>query len=346
MSALAGTGGLAGTTDATLGATPFLRPALKYKDRLYKGKEGQQHMDVIPQHLYPEFQDMAMKGEDISHYNFGFVNDKGQFLNREAALEYGINTGLIDPQAGKFGALTSTLMADSSKPGTAIEALAKSGQDAFHGTATPGFNKFNTPDAGQYMPDRGLGVHVSKDPEIANTFVKDNGAVYPVKIPPDEKFYNVKQDLLPYIEDKNTPKHGHNVISDQNAIESEIYRVAYKKDPAMFARFLEARWNMSKADAEAAAKNVLSGKPQRFHGRPVEGLDDYIKHDGVVKSWNEADRAKATEIFKKDLQDKGYAGVKYINTSPMETANAKDHTSYVIFKPNEHILSKYTNTLM
>lgn len=121
ISALAGTGGLAGTTDATLGATPFLRPALKYKEKLYKGKDGQQHMDVIPDALYPEFQRMAMSGEDISHYNFGFYNDKGQFLSREKALQYGIDTGLIDPQAGKFGALTSTLLADSSKPGVAIE---------------------------------------------------------------------------------------------------------------------------------------------------------------------------------------------------------------------------------
>ena len=121
MSALAGTGGLGGVTDATLGATPFLRPALKYKERLYKGKEGQAHQDVIPDALYPEFQKMAMSGDDISHYNFGFHNDKGQFLSREAALEYGINTGIIDPAAGKFGALTSTLLADSSKPGVAIE---------------------------------------------------------------------------------------------------------------------------------------------------------------------------------------------------------------------------------
>jgi hypothetical protein len=107
---------------------PSLRPALKYKDRLYKGKEGQQHMDVIPPQLYPEFQQMAMRGDDISHYNFGFVNDKGHFLSREDALKYGIDTGLIDPQAGKFGALTSTLMADSSKPGVAIESMAKTAQ--------------------------------------------------------------------------------------------------------------------------------------------------------------------------------------------------------------------------
>lgn len=122
MASFAGTGGLAGAEEgAVLNATPSLRPALKYKDRLYKGKEGQGHMDVIPDALYPEFQKMAMSGEDISHYNFGFVNDKGHFMNRDDALKYGIDSGIIDPQAGKFGALTSTMMADSSKPGTAIE---------------------------------------------------------------------------------------------------------------------------------------------------------------------------------------------------------------------------------
>jgi hypothetical protein len=108
VSALAGTGGL-GAGGGSLNATPSLRPALKYKDKLYKGKPGQEHMDVIPNSLYPEFQQMAMKGEDISHYNFGFVNDKGHFLSREDALKYGIDNGLIDPQAGKYGALTSTM---------------------------------------------------------------------------------------------------------------------------------------------------------------------------------------------------------------------------------------------
>ena len=126
ISALAGSGGLAGGAEGTvLNATPSLRPALKYKDRLYKGKEGQQHMDVIPEALYPEFQKMAMSGEDISHYNFGFVNDKGHFLDREAALKYAVDTGMVDKFAGQYGALTSTLLADSSKPGMAVEAMAK-----------------------------------------------------------------------------------------------------------------------------------------------------------------------------------------------------------------------------
>lgn len=127
ISALAGSGGLAGTGakagEVALGATPFLRPALKHKEKLYKGKPGQEHQDIIPKELYQDFQRKAMSGEDLAEYNFGFINDKGHFLDREKALKYGIDTGIIDPHSGKFGALTTTLMADSSKPGVAIEAI-------------------------------------------------------------------------------------------------------------------------------------------------------------------------------------------------------------------------------
>lgn len=129
ISSLAGSGGLAGTGakagEVALGATPFLRPALKHKDKLYKGKPGQEHQDIIPKELYEDFRQKAMSGEDLAEYNFGFINDKGHFLDREKALKYGIDTGLIDPHSGRFGALTTTLMADSSKPGMAIEATAK-----------------------------------------------------------------------------------------------------------------------------------------------------------------------------------------------------------------------------
>ena len=127
ISALAGSGGLGGTGakagEVALGATPFLRPALKHKEKLYKGKPGQEHQDIIPKELYQDFQRKAMSGEDLAEYNFGFINDKGHFLDREKALKYGIDTGIIDPHSGKFGALTTTLMADSSKPGVAIEAI-------------------------------------------------------------------------------------------------------------------------------------------------------------------------------------------------------------------------------
>jgi hypothetical protein len=113
MAALAGTGGLGGAElkagETALGGGPFLRPALKYKEKLYKAPQGGQHLDALPKELESEFQRLAMSGEDISHFNFGFMNHKGQFLDREKALQYAIDEGLLDPHNGKFGVLTSSM---------------------------------------------------------------------------------------------------------------------------------------------------------------------------------------------------------------------------------------------
>ena len=134
MSALAGTGGLAAPSDATLGSGAFLRPALKYEGRIYKApiKDpknpagfGAEHSDALPAHLADDFYKKAMTGDDINSYQFGFMNHKGQFMPREAALDYAVKEGLINPHDARYGTLTSTMLADSSKPGTAIEALAK-----------------------------------------------------------------------------------------------------------------------------------------------------------------------------------------------------------------------------
>lgn len=155
MSALAGTGGLGGVgaeAGTALGAGPFLRPALKYGEKLYKGKEGQQHLDLIPADLYPTFQKQAMNGDDISHWNFGFYNDKGHFLTRDKALQYGIDNGIIDPQSGKFGALTSTMMADSSQPAIGIQALKAAEKPFYSGVENALLNaKQSKADAAQWL---------------------------------------------------------------------------------------------------------------------------------------------------------------------------------------------------
>jgi hypothetical protein len=116
MSALAGTGGLGGVgaeAGTSLGASPFLRPALKYEGKIYKAPMGGQHMDAIPKDLQAEFTRQAMSGEDISNFDFGFMNHKGHFINREEAMKYAVDNGLIDPHDARYGALTSTLMADN-----------------------------------------------------------------------------------------------------------------------------------------------------------------------------------------------------------------------------------------
>lgn len=132
MSAVAGTGGLGGVGEGAgtaLGAGPFLRPALKYEGKIYKAPMGGEHMDAIPKDLQPEFTQQAMSGEDISNFNFGFMNHKGQFLDREKAMDYAIKEGLLSPHDAKYGALTSTLMADSSKEAVAIDLVSKHHQN-------------------------------------------------------------------------------------------------------------------------------------------------------------------------------------------------------------------------
>lgn len=119
MSAVAGTGGLGGVGEGAgtaLGAGPFLRPALKYEGKIYKAPMGGEHMDAIPADLRPEFTRQAMSGEDISNFNFGFMNHKGQFLDREKALKYAIDEGLLSPHDAKYGALTSTMQSELNKP--------------------------------------------------------------------------------------------------------------------------------------------------------------------------------------------------------------------------------------
>jgi len=228
--------------------------------------------------------------------------------------------------------------------------------EAFHGTPKTGFNRFQVPDAAnEYMPDRALGVHVTKDPVIANHFAEgtgskrdtvENGAVYPVKIPDDSHFLEVDQPLLPYIKDRSTPKTANNVHSDQNQIEQLIYKTAFQKDPEMLARYLTEARAVPKEAATKLANDMVAGKSVTL---PVDGpnydLDRFVRNFNG-KPYNAADRAKAVDLFKKEMQSQGYVGLKYINTSPMETAGAKDPTSYVIFDPSKHIKSKYTNTLM
>jgi hypothetical protein len=137
MSALATPGALGTSegelTSAMLGATPMLRPALKYNGRIYKAPVGGQHLDVIPASVYPEFQRQAMSGEDISKFNFGFMNHEGQFMNREQAMDYAVKEGLIDPRDAGQGVLTTTnleVMPNTQEFTEAVESEAAAG--GFH----------------------------------------------------------------------------------------------------------------------------------------------------------------------------------------------------------------------
>ena len=135
-----------------VGAGPALYPALKYMDKIYKAKKGEQHLDALPKELQETFQKQAMSGEDISNFNFGFINHKGHFMQREDALKYAIDNGILDPSDAKYGTLVTTMLNKSGGEGKiasqAVNAQkdwkVKGFEDAdwFHGT-THEFDKFS-----------------------------------------------------------------------------------------------------------------------------------------------------------------------------------------------------------
>jgi hypothetical protein len=87
-----------------------MRPALKYKGEIYAAPLNGQHLDALPAHLAPEFYRRAMRGDDLSEYRFGFVDGEGNFLNREAALRYAIDAGLLHRSAATHAKLTSDMI--------------------------------------------------------------------------------------------------------------------------------------------------------------------------------------------------------------------------------------------
>ena len=64
----------------------------------------------LPSHLAETFQRQAFSGEDISEFRFGFVDGESNFLNREDALRFAIEAGLIQPHGAGCGTLTSGML--------------------------------------------------------------------------------------------------------------------------------------------------------------------------------------------------------------------------------------------
>lgn len=129
-----------------LGAGPSLRPALKYMDKIYKAKPGQQHLDALPPDLLNTFQKQALSGEDISNFNFGFMNHKGHFMSREDALKYAIDNGILDPNDAKFKTLVTTMLNQSGGEGKLVSqagAASKENAPAFYSALEKALGSIN-----------------------------------------------------------------------------------------------------------------------------------------------------------------------------------------------------------
>ena len=175
----------------------------------------------------------------------------------------------------------------------------------------------------EFMLDRSLGIHVSKDPAIANTFAsKEGGHVIPLDIN-EQKFLPVEQPKYPVSGATKT---------DQVAIEQMVMKEAYKSDPEMLERYLTEARKIPPEEAKTAAADLAAGKTVKLstEGDKEYTLDSFLNNYGG-RPYNAADRGKAVQIARESWQQQGYDGLKYENTSPMETAGVKDKSSYVLF---------------
>ncbi len=206
-------------------------------------------------------------------------------------------------------------------------------QIAYHGTVH-NFSQFMVPKE-NYMLDRELGIHLAKDPNIAHSFIelrtngrldgyKDNGRIIKGTIPEDHEFYEIPQPMYPHAVDTDWPL-SKKVKTDQAAIETEIAVHGFANNHDLLVKHLKTARGMDESEAQNTALHINSNQTEarkffnNYGGRPFDQKDRGILVKAAIKKW----------------QSLGYKGVRYINTSPMETMNATDFTSYVVFDPND-----------
>ena len=261
MSALAGTGGLAAPSDATLGSGAFLRPALKYEGRIYKApiKDpknpagfGAEHSDALPAHLADDFYKKAMTGDDINSYQFGFMNHKGQFMPREVALDYAVKEGLINPHDARYGTLTSTMLADSSKPGTAIEALAKRAEiEKYLNDKQGGFTNLGVDPA----RDPVTGAYVGTVPKFKG---RDQGGRFQKAVDPYRNLPDINAETFGEAEAKKAERYR---INGKFATTADYFRQRVPTDEEL----TKIRQNEFYNDKNAPSKEELDKIIDRLH---------------------------------------------------------------------------------
>jgi hypothetical protein len=295
MAGMAGGAGLStgveGAGAAALGSAPFLRPALKMGDKIYKAPVGGEHIDALPQNLRSDYYNDALAGNDISKYNFGFMNHKGQFLDREKALDYAVNEGLVDPSAAKQGALTSTILEDSSvgAPLSALERAKQQGFDTdntlYHGTSKDvDFKKFK---------DSRHGTWSTEDPESASSYAKEN----------DSKGYVVDNDARGF------------AMKPTNTADRVI---------PMYAKPLENPYTGPTPDFVQKASNYKKAQSDWFDQLKRQGYDGLQQGHGVRVDFNNANLRSTFAQF--DPKNEGKSGLLLSDSgTPGAAITAAEH---------------------
>lgn len=222
------------------------------------------------------------------------------------------------------------------------------GTAAYHGTTSPidRFRGLGEP-RDQHMPDRMLGYHFAKDPAVSNSFIMERvndgehgaklgGRMMPVRLPHESKFLDLDQPH--YDHAKGKPRGAGTVETDQLAVAKAIAAEAYPKRPDILAKFLETARNVPKADAEVMARDLVAGKTVDLPHDGPHDLKRLISNFTGAMPYEAGLKRELVRAARESWQEQGYKGIKYTNTSPMETmksAGVKDPTSYLVFDPQD-----------
>jgi hypothetical protein len=237
--------------------------------------------------------------------------------------------------------------------------------DAYHGTRRV-FDAFKQwPVKEAYTIDRALGTHVAKDPALSSSAFADTGLhpadynkmtveayeninevphVIPVKIPAESRFLQADQPIVRPQRNIVNPITGNAVVdvndplwrrvrTDTSAIENMAGYEAYTRDPDLLKAALERGRNMPSDEARAVSRALVAGEKATISGAEQD-LPYFLRNYGAPVG--DDIKQHVTDTARKSWEGKGYAGIRYINTAPMEAgaAGVTDPTSYLVFSPS------------
>jgi hypothetical protein len=115
---------------------------------------------------------------------------------------------------------------------------------------------------------------------------------------------------------------------------------AFKKDRDLLERWLIKAGGLPPNTARASADELFRGGRAQvgagFEGGKLD-IPDAVRYRGVntYAGTQPSERQLITDLARQSLQEQGYQGIKYINTSSLEVPRGADPTSYIVFKPSD-----------
>lgn len=206
----------------------------------------------------------------------------------------------------------------------------------------------------EYMLDRAVGAHFAADPTVSTNFATwkqgrvggqgyagdhQDGALYRTRAPKRSELFVVKQRKY---------SHGGRE-SDQNAIGAFISSTVFEHEPELFKQWAMRARNIDEPTAHLLWDTLKAGrKPLGAHFGGAESkwdrsLFSYMRNfDSGLTMMSSVPGFKENVVnkFVETMKKKGYKGLVYHNTGPMETFGARSRKSYIVFEPENHPLEK------